>query len=514
MCFENKRFRKILFYLLFSIFVIWIIIDPAVPLRWRDGGLLILFMFLVHSLIDNKYLLHKVSKKYEAQSKMLSDIFRNCGNLIYRSDLYPSELDLKEESKSFNSSKSVSYRIAKKYLNGNVKVYDAYFAPIKDGSDKGGILGYVRDTTEVDILKEKILIQNAQLSSIINNMPFVIYLKDLQGRFIAGNKKLEELLNRKNDELVGFRPEDVYMQGYEGRIKEEDTRVINKRETVVVETLSSLFNKEGIWYRIIKSPIIGPNKKVLGIIVIINDINKEKELELQRDTFVATLTHDLKTPTRAQLTVMDILLSGSLGELNEEQRNMILQARNSNVYMTNMVSTILATYKSDASESTLQIEEFDFFETVNETCKELAALAETREQKIVLKSNAKNPFIAADKLQLKRAVTNLIANAIIHGFEKTDVFVEIHEKRKNLVFDVKNSSRYIEEERLAEIFEKYKSAKYAKCNKASTGLGLYLSRKIIRLHHGEIYANSWKNNTCIFGFSIPKNMPTKMKLAK
>lgn len=514
MFFENKRFRKVLFYSVFTIFIVWIIINPDISLKWKDGGLVVLFLFLVHSLIDNKYLLNKVSKKYEAQSKMLSDIFRNCGNLIYRSDLYPSEIDMKEESKGFDCTKSVSYKIAKKYLNGNVKVYDAYFAPIKDGSDKGGILGYVRDTTEVDILKEKILIQNAQLSSILNNMPFVIYLKDLQGRFIAGNKKLEELLNKKNDELVGFRPEDTYLQDYKGQIKEEDQKVINNKSTIVVETLSSLFNKEDSWYRVIKSPIIGPNKKVLGIIVIINNISKEKELELQRDTFVATLTHDLKTPTRAQLTVMDILLSGSLGELNDEQKNMITQAKNSNVYMANMISTILASYKSDASETVLEIEKFDFFETVNETCKELAALADTREQNIVLKSNAKNHFVLGDKLQLKRAVTNLVSNAIIHGYEKTEVIVEINEKRNHLVFDVKNNSRYIDAERLKEIFEKYKSAKYAKSNKASTGLGLYLSRKIIKLHHGEIYANSWKNNTCVFGFTIPRNHHSKIKQPK
>ena len=79
---------------------------------------------------------------------------------------------------------------------------------------------------------------------------------------------------------------------------------------------------------------------------------------------------------------------------------------------------------------------------------------------------------------------------------------------------MKNHSHYIDDERLSEIFEKYKTVKYAKSNKASTGLGLYLSRKIIKLHQGKIFAKSWKDQTCMFGFSIPKNLSTKLQQAK
>ncbi len=473
-----------------------------------------IFFCVLYLALSKSLLLHFLSKKYKSQSSLLSEIFQKYGNIIDASELS----SLKQKDVKFNdlknSASSVSYKISRRDENGNVCLYNAYFPQADDYAENATILGYVQNTTEVDMLKEKILLQNAQLSSIMNNLPFAIYLKDTDGRFIAGNYKFYELFNVKSEDISGKYFTDVCLKEHAQQIKNDDALVLQSKKTRLTEIKSALVSDEDEWFRVSKSPIIGPNKKVLGLIVIIYDITKEKELELQRDTFVATLTHDLKTPTRAQLTVMDLLLSGSLGDLNEEQRDMISQVKNSNIYMSNMISTILATYKSDASDIKLEIEDFDFFEVVNETCKELAGLADGREQKIVLKSDLKNPTISGDKLQLKRAVTNLVSNAIIHGFEKSEVVVQISEKRNNIIFDVKNQSRYIDDEKLAEIFEKYKTIKHAKSYKASTGLGLYLSRKIIQMHQGKIYAKSWKDQTCVFGFSIPKNLSKKLQQAK
>lgn len=482
---KNKIHRKVFYYLLFTIFTLLFVNYLSSLFSIYEKILISALIITLTAFLDKAFSLKKLENKYAFQNIILKNIFKHY-------------IDNK------NLQKYIQETIENKCLCSKTEYKNRYFeksSPITEIQNK--------NTTE---LKDKILIQNAQLSTILNNMPFILYLKDLNGCFIAGNKKLEEILNVKNESLVGQKTVDVYFRDYSNIISQEDSRVINNKETVAVEIKSKLFNKnEAGWSRIVKAPIIGPNKKVLGIIVIVNDISKEKELEQQRDTFVATLTHDLKTPTRAQLMVMDILLNGSLGPLNEEQKDMILQAKNSNVYMANMISTILTTYKSESSELKLDITNFDFVEAVNDTCKELASLADTRCQNIIFKSNIKDKFITGDELQIKRVITNLISNAILHGYEKTPVEVELNEKRKSIIFSVKNNSRYIPPERINEIFEKYSSAKYSKSNKASTGLGLYLSKKIVKMHHGSIYANSWKNETCKFGFSIPKKFSKKLE---
>ena len=244
---------------------------------------------------------------------------------------------------------------------------------------------------------------------------------------------------------------------------------------------------------------------------IIKNIDNEKDLAIQRDNFVATLTHDLKTPTRAQMTAVDLLLKGSIGELNNAQAELLSQVKNSNVYMFNMITTILDAYKYECTRPELSFSFFDFAELINETCKELTSLAETREQEIIFSAPVGDNIIEADVLQIKRVVTNLISNAIIHGFEKTKVFVSVLEDNGSMLFSVKNNSYYIDDERMKEIFHKYKSAKYAKSNKASTGLGLYLSKDIVKRHSGEIYAKSSPENTCEFCFSLPKKASSKIE---
>lgn len=482
---KNKNYRKVLYYLPFVLFILFFVNYVANIFSVYEKILISTSIVTITAFLEKAVTLKRLRKEYNFQSLILKNIFEH---YINNTNLQKYIQDTVKNKKFYQ-----------KYEFKNIVDFEE--DKIKSS-----------ESLNQNALKDKILIQNAQLSAILNNMPFILYLKDLNGCFVAGNKKLEEILNIKNEKLVGKKTVDIYFHDYSSVMSQEDSRVINNKETIAVEIKSKLFNKnEATWSRIIKTPIIGPNKKVLGIIVIVNDISKEKELEQQRDTFVATLTHDLKTPTRAQLMVMDILLNGSLGPLNEEQKDMILQAKNSNVYMANMISTILTTYKSESSELKLDITNFDFVEAVNETCKELASLADTRCQNIIFKSNIKDKFITGDELQIKRVVTNLISNAILHGYEKTPVEVELNEKRKNIIFSVKNNSRYIPPERINEIFEKYSSAKYSKSNKASTGLGLYLSRKIVKMHHGSIYANSWKNETCKFGFSIPKKFSKKLE---
>ena len=70
---------------------------------------------------------------------------------------------------------------------------------------------------------------------------------------------------------------------------------------------------------------------------------------------------------------------------------------------------------------------------------------------------------------------------------------------------IKNKANYIPEEKLIDIYEKFKTAQNAKFRKTSTGLGLYLSKQIIDAHKGSVYVSSNKNETCTFGFSIPRS---------
>lgn len=536
--FTKEINRKVVFYIVFSIFIIWIIVEPNILLSYRDGLLIILFVFLIQSVIDKRYLLDKLSDKFLKQKVLLNNLFVHCPDLIYMKDnelryidcnpcmkellgvnvnddisgqndfdLFP--ISIASTIRSFDKQvikqgKAISYKFEKKLENGETRIYDAFVAPTMSNNNVSGVLGVMRDITQTELLKEKIMIQNAQLNSVLDNIPFLVYLKDLDGNIVIANKKVTDFVNLPISDIIGVNPSASYSSDFAEKIKQEDSEIIKNKNVLINEFVSDRFTEDKKWFRCIKSPILNKENEVIGILVLVRNIDDEKRLQAQKETFVASLTHDLKTPTIAQMNAMRILLSGSMGELNSAQKEMVQLSLDSNVYMSELLSTILETYKSESGERQLDYSQFSFVDLITNVCSELSNLAIAKNQNLIINSTIENQFIIADKLQIKRAVVNLVTNAITYGYNHTDITITLGERDNFVVFDVKNIGSYIAPENLKIVFEKYKAKGNERFNKTSTGLGLYLSKKIINDHLGEIHATSNEDETTIFGFSIPK----------
>ena len=127
------------------------------------------------------------------------------------------------------------------------------------------------------------------------------------------------------------------------------------------------------------------------------------------------------------------------------------------------------------------------------------------EQNIIIKSNLADNKINGDKFQLKRVIINLLSNAIIYGNKKSNIELKLDEDVNNFSLSVKNKSNYIPEDKINDLYEKFKRKDNIKFQKSGTGLGLYLSKQIIVQHNGNIFAKSDKEEqSCTFGFSLPK----------
>lgn len=233
-----------------------------------------------------------------------------------------------------------------------------------------------------------------------------------------------------------------------------------------------------------------------------NKIKNEQEAEKQKQSFLATLVHDLKTPTNAQINTLKLLKSGTFGQLTTEQYHMIELTHDSCRYMSDLISTIMETYNCDYGNVHLQKSEFDISELIIELCESVKTLAMYNHQQIKFTMN-QSCTIYADKLQIKRVLQNLLSNAITYGFKNTTIEIILKTNKNSIEISVKNISKQIPQNELATIFDKFKKTNFSNFNKASTGLGLYLSKQIVNLHNGKIYAESLDDGTCIFGFRIP-----------
>lgn len=227
-----------------------------------------------------------------------------------------------------------------------------------------------------------------------------------------------------------------------------------------------------------------------------------KKNEAQR-SFLATVIHDLKTPIVAQLRSIHLVLNGKLGSVNTEQRELLKITEDSCKYTLNLITTILDSYKVDCQKLSLQKEVFDMKDLINSSLDEINMLAEEKLQNFILNIPSDDNKIYADYLQIKRVILNLLSNSITYGFKECPIIVNYQKNKNSVEFFVNNKSNKISDEDLSNMFDKFAQTELSKYNAMGSRLGMYLSKQIINLHGGKIYAKCTKDGSCTFGFTLP-----------
>ena len=223
-----------------------------------------------------------------------------------------------------------------------------------------------------------------------------------------------------------------------------------------------------------------------------NDLSKKinvlKEIEELKEDFVATLTHDLKVPILAEKNMLNFLLDKRFGELNEKQTEALLHLKNSNKELVELVEIILETYKLNETKIELNLEETNVNSLIEETIEEMKPIADTDSIQIKYWTEFRGK-IKLDKFYMKRVLKNLILNAISFSNPSSTVDVALCNDDKNIYIKITNYGKGIKKEELKHVFDKYYTTA-KKFRKVGTGLGLYLSNKIIQAHKGRIFIES------------------------
>ena len=225
--------------------------------------------------------------------------------------------------------------------------------------------------------------------------------------------------------------------------------------------------------------------------------------EKAKENFFANLVHDLKTPTSAQIHSLNQLSNGCYGELNEVQKEIISLTNDSCKYMAELINSIMVNFSNKIELLKLKKSNFDVVGLVTDSITSMEMLAQKNELNIEMFSPEKVIILYADELQVKRVILNLLSNAIKYSYKNTTIKISIEKQMNNLKISVENMSKHIPKFELDTIFEKYHRTKFSTFNNASTGLGLYLSKQLVLKHGGKIYAKSFEDGRCVFGFTLP-----------
>ena len=232
--------------------------------------------------------------------------------------------------------------------------------------------------------------------------------------------------------------------------------------------------------------------------------------ETIRKSFVANVSHELKTPMTTIAGFIDGILDGTIPD---EKQDYYLHIVSDEIKrLSRLVRSMLDLSRLDSGELKLNYQRFDLLEVlvnVSRTCER-----EIDRKKIEIRGldSITPKYVYGDKDLLHQVIYNLIENAVKFTNENGYIDFDIDENQDDTVFYIRNSGLGIKSVELEHVFERfYKTDKSRSKDKKGLGLGLYLVRSIIRLHGGDIMAKSEYGDYTQFSFSLPKRASKKTR---
>ena len=340
---------------------------------------------------------------------------------------------------------------------------------------------------------------NAKLAGIFN------YCAD--GILILNEDGIIEQVNPACENLIGLVNENIVKSSIDDFLFSKKT-FISKELHSVEDTdlfLRDFYIKNPLSNNIVPVEIsfarINPDDEFKRFVCVIRDVTEQKKADRLRDDFIATLTHDLRTPLLAAIQTLKFFLEGAVGELDEKQKLLLATMQKSNEDLLGLVNALLEVYKYDAEKLTLNKTEFNIYELTKHVYDELKPLADNKKIQFTIDSRDKNLIVNADRSELRRVICNLCGNAINYTPESGTVVITIKSEDKDLIFSVSDTGCGIPQEDIPNMFQRF-SQGTSKKRSAGTGLGLYLSRQIIESHGGKIWLESKINKGSEFSFIL------------
>lgn len=262
-------------------------------------------------------------------------------------------------------------------------------------------------------------------------------------------------------------------------------------------------NREDYYFNIIVTTVKDNNANLSGIIAVFQNVTHLKELEKIRTDFIATISHEFKTPLTSIVMGTDILSDEGVGNLNDDQRQIIKAIREDSDRLTKLVNDLLELTRIESGKAIFKIKEYSIDDIIECAVKPFYQIAEQQDKTLYFKCNEDMPRVIADFEKITWVLNNLISNALKYTNAGDEISISASVDKDNMMYvTVKDTGLGIPEEYIDNIFEKFVQVKDADFEVRGTGLGLAVVKEIIEAHHGRIWCESRLDVGSSFSFTL------------
>jgi len=295
-------------------------------------------------------------------------------------------------------------------------------------------------------------------------------------------------------------------------LKKEREKNLNVVEELTID-FSKSENKnnnteEQAIFKIITSPVTDVNGKILGYMKIFYDLTREKSVDRMKSEFISIAAHQLRGPLTGIKWSLFSVINGEIEKIGENLRGYLSHAYDVNEKIIRLVDELLDVSRIEEGRFIQSLAEVSVWDIIKEAVFSVSALAEKKKIEIKFKK-PKNEFkIKADLEKINLVFQNLLENAIKYSFERSQIFIEIMERRESaedfVQISVADSGIGIKKEEQPKIFSKFFRAKNARrLHTEGSGLGLFIVKNIVESHRGKIWFESDENKGATFFIQLP-----------
>ncbi len=446
---------------------------------------------------------------YNRQREEFSGFLQaNGGHWVWAPVLYPDDLEPTqrcwEEALRTGNTYQIAHRVMR--IDGSFRWYLSRATPVRNS--KGEIVKWYGTATDIDDLKkveaerEQLL---AELDATIHSMANAVLTYDNRGRIRRMNPAAEEMLRYSHEmkdwpilkRKATLRPETPDGDPYP--LEGHPTVRALKGETTLSEVM--VYHPPGatqpLWAAVSASPIRTPHGDILGAVSTVTDISALHELQKEREIYVHTIFHDLRTPLTVVLGHVQLLEQ----TCQDEKSHLHFDAIHRGVdYMTRMIENLVEVARLEGGKIFLDKRGIRINHFLPELLYQASAALDV--SRIFLHIPDNLPPVNADPHRLERIFINLLTNALKYSPAKGRVDIVAKLQGEEVMISVRDCGQGINHEDLPHIFKRFHRIPERR-QPVSVGLGLYITQSLVEAHGGRIWVESTPGAGATFSFTLP-----------
>lgn len=339
----------------------------------------------------------------------------------------------------------------------------------------------------------KLMMEKKRIETLINNMHDPVIGLDEELRVIFANEEALKIINNNQEEIIGNPAQDLAVNNDLVRMlirdlmsDEAESGIRSKPIKIFTDNKEGYFEKETLHISV--TPTGEDAQQLIGHVIILRNVTEYKELDFAKTSFIATVSHEFKTPISSIQMSLQLLMNERIGKLNDEQKNLVESIKDDANRLLKITSELLNMTQLESGNIQLAIAPSDPKEVLLYAVNAIKNQADQKH--ISFEINCPDPVskIMADNEKTAWVLTNLISNAIRYSYDNSVIYLNIEETTSNIKISVKDTGQGIAPQYKDKIFDRYFRVPGTK--KEGTGLGLAISKEFMEAQGGQINVES------------------------